>query len=204
MCRFRCQTVSEAWPQTDEACYPYPETRAQRGVWEARKHPPSCGTMNRAPCAVFGLPASGPSPTRQPPLLGTQRRPCCYGMPAAALLMRQGNERWVAYRFLPPNAVQLVAHILAVSPFSTFDPRLPQEGGELQIRLTRTHPFQLTRGSLTEFGGPRSLPCSRDRGLPLPCPPAPRRTPGAEPCHHYNIPAKARKSQFNESTGFRT
>jgi len=133
-------TVSEAWPQTDEACYPYPETRAQLGVWEARKHPPSCGTMNRAPCAVFGLPASGPSPTRQPPLLGTQRRRCCYGMPAAALLMRQGNERWVAYRFLPPNAVQVVAHILAVSPFSTFDPRLPQEGGEFQIRLARLLP----------------------------------------------------------------
>jgi hypothetical protein len=108
------------------------------------------------------------------------------------------------FRFLPPNSVQVVAHIFAVSPFSTFDPRLPQEGGELQIRLTRTHPFQLTRGSLTEFGGPRSLPCSRDRGLPLPCPPAPRRTPGAEPCHHYNIPAKARKSQLNESTEFRT
>ena len=95
---------------------------------------------------------------------------------------------------------------LRYRPFrlSTLDPRLPQEGGELQVRLARTHPFQLTRGSLTEFGGPRSLPCPRDRGLPLPRPPAPRRTPSAERSYHYNIPAKARKSQFNESTGFRT
>ena len=51
------------------------------------------------------------------------RRRCCYGMPAAALLVRQGNESRVAYRFLPPNSVQVVAHIFAVSPFSTFDSR---------------------------------------------------------------------------------
>jgi len=43
-------------------------------------------------------------------------------------------------RFLPPNSVQVVAHILAVPPFrlSTLDPRLPQTGGEFQIRLART------------------------------------------------------------------
>jgi hypothetical protein len=56
-------------------------------------------------------------------------------MPAAALLTRQGKERWVAYRFLLPNSVLVVAHIFAVSPFSTLDPRLPQEGGEFQMRL---------------------------------------------------------------------
>jgi hypothetical protein len=43
----------------------------------------------------------------------------------------------LGFRFLLPNSVQVVAHILEVSPFSTFDSRLPQEGGEFQIRLAR-------------------------------------------------------------------
>jgi hypothetical protein len=43
----------------------------------------------------------------------------------------------LGFRFLLPNSVQVVARILEVSPFSTFDSRLPQQGGEFQIRLAR-------------------------------------------------------------------
>src|SRR5208283_5311864 len=43
---------------------------------------------------------------------------CSYALNAGMLLKRKH------VRFLPPNPVQVVAHILAASPFSTFDSRL--------------------------------------------------------------------------------
>jgi hypothetical protein len=39
----------------------------------------------------------------------------------------------LGFRFLPPNSVQLVARIIAVSPFSTFDSRPSTASGGRRI-----------------------------------------------------------------------
>jgi hypothetical protein len=49
--------------------------------------------------------------------------------------MREGGAIF-GLRFLPPNSVQVVAHILAVSPFSTLDLRLSTLDPRLYLALT--------------------------------------------------------------------
>jgi len=59
------------------------------------------------------------------------RHRCCYGMPAAAVLMRQGKERWVGCRLLPGILSTVLARPVqcARTPFlachndPTLDPR---------------------------------------------------------------------------------
>jgi hypothetical protein len=58
---------------------------------------------------------------------------------------RVKQEARSSNRFLSPNSAQVVAHIFAVSPFSTFDSRPSTAFGQVQARIQQWVSFQRGR-----------------------------------------------------------